>query len=61
MGKINMETVIIIIVALVVGTGGFLLSKKNDGPVEQMAEAVLRAEGIDIDLSPEDKDKKEDK
>ena len=44
---------VIIIGALVVGVGSLLYTQENDGPVEQAAEAVLRTQGIDVDLSPE--------
>jgi hypothetical protein len=40
--------------ALAIGYGSHLYTKHNDGPIEQAAEAVLRTQGIDIDLSPDD-------
>lgn len=43
----------IIVLAFVVGYGSYFITKKPNGHVEQLAEAVLRAHGIDIDLSPE--------
>jgi len=46
--------VIIITAAFLVGLGSYLFTKKNDGHVEQAAEAVLRTHGIDIDFSPDD-------
>lgn len=42
-----------IVLAFVVGYGSYFITKKPDGHIEQAAEAVLRAHGIDIDLSPE--------
>jgi len=44
---------IIIMGALVIGFTAFLVTKKPDGYIEQTAEAVLRSQGIDIDISPE--------
>lgn len=46
--------IIIILAAFCVGGAAFLLSMKNDSPLEQAAEAVLKTQGIDIDFSPED-------
>ena len=43
----------VIIIATVVGIGSYVLTQKNDSPIEQAAEAVLRTQGIDIDFSPE--------
>lgn len=45
--------IVIIGAAMAIGFGSYIITKKPDGPVEQAAEAVLHAEGIDIDLSPE--------
>ncbi len=50
-----------LIIAVVVGcfaVGSLYMafSKKVDAPVEQAAEAVLRAEGIDVDFSAGKKD-----
>jgi hypothetical protein len=42
-----------VVLALIIGYGSMLLTKTKDGPIEQAAEAVLRAQGIDVDLSPE--------
>jgi len=42
-----------IALAFVIGYGSFLITKKSDAPLEQAAEAVLRAHGIEIDISPE--------
>jgi hypothetical protein len=46
--------VILIATALCAGFLAYKLTKVNDSPVEQAAEAVLRTEGIDIDFSPDD-------
>jgi hypothetical protein len=50
----NMQWIKIIVVgaALAIGYGSYLISKTPDNPVEQAAEAVLRSQGVDIDLSP---------
>lgn len=40
--------------AMAVGLGAYFITKSPDGVVEQAAEAVLRTQGIDIDLSPGD-------
>jgi len=45
--------IVVIGFALIVGGGAVLLTKKSDGVIEQAAEAVLRTQGVDIDLSPE--------
>lgn len=47
--------VIIIVASLCAGFLAYKLSGKNDTPIEQAAEAVLKTEGIDIDFSPDDK------
>lgn len=46
--------VLVIIGALVVGSAAYFISKKNDSPIEQAAEAVLKTQGVDIDFSPDD-------
>lgn len=48
--------VFIIACAVSVGIAALVITKKNDSPVEQAAEAVLRTQGIDIDFSPDDVD-----
>jgi len=48
--------VLVIIGALVVGSAAYFISKKNDSPAEQAAEAVLKTQGVDIDFSPDDED-----
>ena len=45
--------IMIIGVAMSVGFGSYFITKKPDAPIEQVAEAVLRTQGIDVDLSPE--------
>lgn len=44
----------IVIAAIAVGGLAYFVTQKNDSPVEQAAEAVLRTQGIDVDLSPND-------
>lgn len=51
---------IAIAVAIVTGIGAHFITKQNDTPVEQAAEAVLRAKGIEIDFSPDDKDEQQE-
>lgn len=46
--------IILIASALCIGFLAFQFSKKNDSPVEQAAEAVLKTQGVDIDFSPDD-------
>jgi hypothetical protein len=43
----------IIVVAIAVGYGSYLVTRQPDGVVEQAAESILRTQGINIDLSPE--------
>lgn len=49
--------IIIAIIAAAVGVGSIFISKKNDGPVEQIAERVIEQElGLpkdSVDLSPD--------
>ena len=40
--------------AMAIGYGAYLITKQPDSMVEQAAEAVLRTQGIDIDLSPDE-------
>lgn len=47
---------IIIVASLCAGFLAYTISKKNDTPVEQAAEAVLKTQGVDIDFSPDDCD-----
>jgi len=42
--------------AILVGYASLLVIKKPDGPIEQAAESLLRANGVDIDLSSAHKD-----
>lgn len=45
---------IIVAVVGVIGYSAHLITKKDDGPVEEMAEAYIKQEtGKDIDLTPE--------
>lgn len=59
-----MLKILVIAAAVVIGVGGYLLSKKADGPVEQAAERVIEmqigAPTGSIDLTPEDDQDKED-
>jgi len=48
---------LIIVLAVCVGVGAHYYSTKNDSPAEQLAEHVLRAKGVDVDFSAEDKEK----
>ena len=45
---------IIVVVAMIIGIATYFISKKNDTIVEQVAEAILKTQGIDIDFSPND-------
>ena len=45
---------ILIASALCMGFLAYQISKKNDSPVEQAAEAVLKTQGVDVDFSPDD-------
>lgn len=45
---------IIIVIAFIIGIASFLITGKNNSVVEQAAEAVLRTQGVDVDLSAED-------
>lgn len=45
--------VIILVLAVVVGVGSALLLKKDDGPIEEAAEAIIKQQtGVDVDLTP---------
>lgn len=46
--------VVLISAGLAIGYGSHIYTKKNDGVIEQAAEAILRTQGIDVDLSPDD-------
>lgn len=48
--------VIVIIAALCVGSAAYFITKKNDSPIEQAAESVLKTQGVDIDFSPDDEE-----
>ena len=45
---------VIITLAFVVGFLSLIITKKHDNVVEQAAEVILQAEGINVDLSKED-------
>lgn len=47
-------TVVIIIIALLVGWGTYYYTKKNDSFLEQTAEKVLQRHGLYLDFSPDD-------
>lgn len=54
MTDIVSKVIIIILAVLAAGTAKYALHMKNDNPVEQIAEAVIKEEtGFEIDLSPE--------
>ena len=44
----------IVLAAMLVGGSAYLITKKNDSPIEQAAEAILKSQGIDMDFSPDD-------
>lgn len=46
--------VLIIAGALIAGSAAYFITKKNDSAVEQLAEEVLKSQGVDIDFSPDD-------
>lgn len=48
--------VLIIVASLIAGFIAYKISGKNDSPIEQAAESVLKAQGVDIDFSPDDDD-----
>ncbi len=47
---------IIIILALIAGILSRYVTHTNDSAVEQVAEAILETEGVDINFSPNDND-----
>ncbi len=55
--------VIVKIVAVIASLGGaigykYYFKAPNDNPIEQLAEEIIKqSSGVDIDLSPEDKNK----
>ena len=52
-----METIVIVVICLVVGLGGYFITKHPDGPVEEAAERVIKSEtGLDIDITPGSKE-----
>lgn len=52
--KLPYLKILIISFLLMLGLFAHIISKKNDSPLEQAAEAILEAQGIDIDFSPDD-------
>lgn len=47
----------IIIIAAAIGYGAAKYTKKDDGPIEEAAEQVIKNQiGIDIDLTPDSKE-----
>jgi len=48
-----LQSIVIIVILFIVGVSAAYLSGKKDSPVEQLAEAALRTQGIDLDFSPE--------
>ena len=59
-GFVDPILIAIIVSCLVIGSLTVAFTKKNDTPVEQAAEAVLRTQGIDIDFSRDAEDSKPD-
>lgn len=50
---------IIVIIAAVIGIGSIAYFKKDDNPIEEIAEEVIKEEiGKEIDLSPKSPEKK---
>lgn len=47
---------IIIAITFIIGIASFLITGKANNVVEQAAEAVLHTQGVDVDLSADDKD-----
>lgn len=43
---------VIIATAITAGFASYVITRNPDNVVEQAAEAVLRSQGVDIDLSP---------
>ena len=55
-----MTQIIILLAAILVGAGAHFISKKNDSPIEQLAEQVIQNQsGIDVDFSKDSKKKDE--
>lgn len=49
-------TLVIIVACIAIGTIIMVFSKQIDSPAEQVVEAVLHVEGIDVDFSAEKKE-----
>ena len=48
-------SIVILIVAIIVGFSASIISNKPNSPVEELAEAVIKMEtGMDIEFSPDD-------
>lgn len=44
---------VIVIAALIIGYASIFITKKDDGPIEQAAEEVIKEEtGVSVDLTP---------
>jgi hypothetical protein len=57
MTDILAKIVIVIMALMVAGGAKYALQMKNDNPVEQIAESVIKEEtGVSIDLSPDNID-----
>lgn len=52
--KLPFLKVLVVSFFILLGLFAHIISKKNDGPIEQIAEAILKAEGIDIDFSDDE-------
>lgn len=49
---------LIVSASLIVGVGSWVFFKKEDNPVEELAEEIIKQEtGLDIDLSPQSPEK----
>lgn len=54
MSDILAKVVVVIMAVLMAGGAKYAFHMKNDNPVEQAAEAVIKDQtGVEIDLSPE--------
>ena len=53
--KLTVVTMVIVSASMIIGFSAKYIFKVNDSPVVQAAEVVLKAHGIDIDFSQEDK------
>jgi len=46
---------VVIVLATILGFGAHYFSKENDSSAEQLAESLLKKEGVDIDFSADSK------